>query len=122
LLVRFGTDEYLTKIASDQERYEGRLRLKLIPISVKYDETDQAVFTLRLPIHKSLGTQFKCFAKARTIELVPAVIDRLKNCEHASMVQQSDSYHRDRIYFLLDQFVRITTVDSTVINNFIFPE
>jgi hypothetical protein len=122
LFVRYGSDDYLMKMASDEERYEGRLRLKLIPIKVQFNEKDQAVFTLTLAIHKSLGTQFKCFAQARSIERVPAVIERLKNCEHASMAQQSDSYHRDRIYLLLDQFVRIPTVDPAVTNNYIFPE
>ena len=122
LFVRYGSDNYLMKMASDEERYEGRLRLKLIPIEVKFNEKDQAVFTLTLTIHKSLGTQFKCFAQARSIERVPAVIERLKKCEHASMPRQSDSYHRDRIYFLLDQFVQIPTVDPAVTNNYIFPE
>ena len=122
LFVRYGSDDYLMKMASDEERYEGRLRLKLIPIEVKFNEKDQAVFTLTLTIHKSLGTQFKCFAQARSIERVPAVIERLKKCEHASMPRQSDSYHRDRIYFLLDQFVQIPTVDPAVTNNYIFPE
>lgn len=122
LLVRYGTDEYLTKMASEQERFEGRQRLKLVPIRVAFNEEARALFTLKLPVHKSLGTQFKCFAEARSIEQVPIVVERLQKCEHASDVKQSDSYHRERVFFLLDQFIAIDTIQPGVRNNYIFPE
>lgn len=122
LLVRFGTDDYISKMANDQERYEGRQRLKLCRISVIFDKNDRAIFNLKLPIHKSLGTQFKCFAVARSLAQVPAVIEMLKKCEHASDIKQSDSYHRGRVYFLLDQFSIVDTFHLGVKNNYIFPE
>jgi len=122
LVVRYGTDEYISKMANDTERYEGRQQLKIVPISVSFDQNDRAVFTLNLKIHRSLGTQFKCFAEARSLEQVPKAIEALKKCEHASDIKQSDSYHRTRVYFLLDQFVTVESINSAVKNNYIFPE
>jgi hypothetical protein len=122
LLIRYGTDDYIIQMASDRERYEGRQRLKVLPISAASDADDRVIFTLKLPVHKSLGTQFKCFAEARSVEQVPAVIASLQKCEHASEVKQSDSYKRTRVYFLLDQFIAIDTINAGVKNNYIFPE
>ena len=68
------------------------------------------------------GTQFKCFAEAQSVAQVPAVIKALEECEHARCVRQSDSYKRTRVYFLLDQFVAIDTINAAVQNNYIFPE
>lgn len=93
-----------------------------MPVRVTFNEKDRAVFTLKLPIHKSLGTQFKCFAEARSIEQVPLVVENLQKCEHASDVKQSDSYHRERVFFLLDHFIAIDTIQPGVRNNYIFPE
>jgi hypothetical protein len=97
LIVRYGTDEYISKMASDQERFEGRQQLKLRRISVQFDKNSKPKFVLQLPIHKRMGTQFKCFVVARDVERVPAIITTLNKCEHVSEIKQSDSYHRDRV-------------------------
>ena len=34
----------------------------MLPISAAFDAGERVIFTLKLPIHKSLETQFKCFA------------------------------------------------------------
>jgi hypothetical protein len=122
LIVRYGTDEYISKMASDQERFEGRQQLKLRRIPVQFDKNNKPKFVLQLPIHKRMGTQFKCFVVARDVEKVPAIIATLNKCEHVSDIKQSDSYHRDRVYFLLDQFFVIGTITPGVRNNFVFPE
>lgn len=146
LLVRHGTDDYLSKMASDQERFEGRQQLKVLPIKVHFDwsrmkyaplwkrivwrlgwragDDAKAIFKLTLPIHRRLGTQFKCFIVARDAEptTVDAIISTLNVCEHVSDARQSDSYHKDRIYFLLDQFFKVDTITEGISNNYIFPE
>jgi hypothetical protein len=68
-------------VASDREPFEGRQQLKVLSITMAFDADDRAIFTLKLPIHKSLGTQFKCFAEARSVAQVPAVIAALEECE-----------------------------------------
>jgi hypothetical protein len=122
LLVRHGTDDYISRMANDQERFEGRQQLKVHQVSVSFDSQNLAIFEITLPIHKSLGTQFKCFVAARSIDRVPAIIATLEKCEHVSDVKQSDSYHRDRVYFLLDRFFVVDTITAGVRNNYIFPE
>jgi len=91
LLVRYGTDLYFEKLASDQEKYEGRLQNRVLRnrsiIRWRFDRRDRfslfkglryAWFRLRrwnvveedaewltpvfkLPVHSRLGTQFKFF-------------------------------------------------------------
>lgn len=122
LIIRYGTDEYISKMANDRERFEGRQLLKVRPISAAFDKNGQAKFKLRLPIHKTMGTQFKCFAEARSLHHVPAVIATLEKCEHASDVKQSDSYKRERVFFLLDEFTVVETIHPGIKNNYIFPE
>jgi hypothetical protein len=144
LIVRHGTDEYISRMASDQERFEGRQQLKLRPILVRYgaatDERgdnskrclsalkqknasdEKVIFQLKLPVHKRLGTQFKCFAVSKDINKIPAIISMLNTCEHVSDIKQSGSYHKNRVYFLLDQFFVIDTITPGIRNNFVFPE
>jgi hypothetical protein len=122
LIVRYGTDDYLRHIASDQDRYEGRLQLKIRKINIDFDNSDRAIFSLKLPIHKRLGTQFKCFVVARSVDRVPAVISILKGCEHVSDVRKSASYFEVRIYFLVNHFTVVETITPNLKNNYIFPE
>src|SRR5258708_10576286 len=114
LLVRYGTDEYISRIANDQERFEGRQQLKVRRVSASFDSNNRAIFDLKLPIHKSLGTQFKCFVVARSLDRVPAIVAILEKCEHASDVKQSYVYYRDRVYFLLDRFAVVDTITAGV--------
>jgi hypothetical protein len=61
LVVRYGTDNYLSTLASDQEKFEGRLKNKIIRIETKLDGAENANLVLKLPVHKRIGTQFKVF-------------------------------------------------------------
>ena len=76
-----------------------------------FDADDRAIFTLKLPIHN----------EARSVAQVPAVIAALEECEQGR-VKQSDSYKPTRVYFLLDRFVAIDTINAEVQNNYIHPE
>jgi len=121
LLVRYGTDSYIEKLASDEERYEGRLRLKLIPVEVQFDATGNVFFVLKLPVHKRLGTQFKCFAVVTKIDEVAKVVEILEACKHVKDVKPSDSQYRNRIYFLLDHFAEVDSIDN-IKNNFVYAQ
>jgi hypothetical protein len=121
LIVRYGRDDYLERLGSDEDRDEGRLLLKTIPLDLRQDQDGNTHFTLRLPIHKRLGTQFKCFAVLRKPEETQKVIAQLKKCENIADAEQADSRFKNRIYLLLAQFAEVTTVDN-IRNNFIYPE
>lgn len=56
LVVRYGNDTYLRDMASDQEKYEGRLRNRVINVPRLGSDTK-----LLLPVHNRLGTQFKMY-------------------------------------------------------------
>lgn len=92
LVVRYGTDAYVERLASDQEKYEGRLRNRILKNRVTivrtradglwpwlgyrwkrfvlgYEpmerESTRIVGNFLLPVHKRLGTQFKLFFEIR---------------------------------------------------------
>jgi hypothetical protein len=121
LLVRYGTDSYIEKLASDEERHEGRLRLKLIPVDVESDNSGNVFFVLKLPVHKRLGTQFKCFAAVTSMNEVQKVVEILQACAHVKDVKQSDSQYKNRIYFLLDHFAVVDSIDN-IKNNFVYAQ
>src|SRR5215813_4320849 len=66
IAARFGTEEYLEKFASDEERAEGRWRLGIKKMPMHFDAKGDAYLVLKIPIHKYLGTQFKCFVAVRS--------------------------------------------------------
>lgn len=38
LVVRYGSDQYISSLANEQEKYEGRLKNKVLPVLVGFDE------------------------------------------------------------------------------------
>jgi|GEM_PF-3671970 len=76
LVVRFGTDEYLRDMASDQERYEGRLRNRVIAVEPGSE-------VVSLPLHKRLGTQFKLYMAAPDPRTARSIYNRLKQARVA---------------------------------------
>src|SRR5262249_34917808 len=125
LLVRYGTDQYIANLASDQEKHEGRLRNKVIPMNISFDDSGNACLHLDLPVHKRLGSQFKCFVDARSEQGLDSVRDILKSCGDSIKVESlsgpSKKVKSRRIYFLLDRFYETRTIDQLE-NNMIFLE
>ena len=83
LLVHYGTDQYIGALASDQEKYEGRLKNRILKIETELDAAGNATFILKLPVHKRIGTQFKCFVAAKDAELSACfggIPERLRPC------------------------------------------
>ena len=121
LIVRYGTDDYMSKIASDDEREVGRLQNKVRPVELKFDEQGEGILVLKLRVHKRLGTQFKCFVVVPQMANMDQIMTRIRECNHVVDVQISHSQFRDRIYFLIDKFFRATTVEG-ITTNVVFPE
>jgi hypothetical protein len=121
LLVHYGTDQYIGTLASDQEKYEGRLKNRILKIETELDGAGNATFILELPVHKRIGTQFKCFVAAKDADSVPVLEEFLKGCDRIHGISASKSVKANRIYFLLDKFSEVTSSDC-ITNNMIFPE
>ncbi|QFT93496.1 hypothetical protein FIU86_11645 [Roseovarius sp. THAF9] len=124
LLIRYGNDTYLSSLASDQERHHGRLRNTVIQLAEALP-SKSAPISVKLRLHKRLGTQFKLFVEV-TGDPAP-VIDYLNGHETITGVTSKErpklapqDPQRHRIFFLLDRLDKEKTVDGHV-NNFIYP-
>lgn len=116
--VRYGNDQYLSTLASDSERFHGRTRNRICKIStVRHGSSINILFDIK--VHKRLGTQFKLFAECEGDGQV--VVDFLKRQKG---VREPDAVAHPtgtRVYFLLDRFATVETVDKLE-NNMIYPE
>lgn len=133
LAARFGTEEYLEKFASDEERAEGRWRLAITKMPVRFDGKGDAFLVLKIPVHKFLGTQFKCFVAVRSggeeakleqrLQHWEALLPRCKNIVDTAEPPEPNPIGRggpqvhNRLYFLLNTFS--TCAVGTRRNNFI---
>jgi hypothetical protein len=120
IAARFGTEEYLEKFASDEERAEGRWRLAITKVPVRFDGKGSAFLLLKIPVHKFLGTQFKCFVAVRSdgdeqkleerMLNWEALLPRCKNIVAKAEAPEPNPIGRggpqvhNRLYFLLDTF------------------
>jgi len=119
LLIRHGTDNYIQALASEADKFDGKLQNKIIPIEVKHKE-DGAFFILKLPVHERVGTQFKCFADVSQNLDLDAVRDSLTECEKIYDISKSSSQFKNRLYFLLKDFETINSIDD-IENNMCYP-
>lgn len=62
LMIRHGSDEYLSHTSNDSERYAGKLKNEEIAQVSLQNIDGKALLSFSLSIHRRLGTQFKCFA------------------------------------------------------------
>lgn len=120
LVVRYGTDAYLQCLASDRDRFDGRLQNRVLPIAVEKDKEENARFVLDLPVHQRIGTQFKCFAEVKSEEELEIANKALSACVRVHEVSKSSSQFKYRIYFLLRDFGTTKSIDG-IENNICFP-
>jgi hypothetical protein len=119
-IVRYGTDLYIEKMASDQEKYEGRLQNKVRRLRTRRDRNGEMIVSFDLPVHKRIGTQFKTFVRVRDpADLVP-VEEFLKRQSFLADVKVSGYQKPPKISFTLKMFPTVDTVDGLK-NNFFFP-
>ncbi len=121
LLIRYGTDQYIRDMASDEERWIGRLRNEIYALKAEEGSSGQIVLNLKLKVHRRLGTQFKVF-----FELDSRHEDKLDRVEAAFSESgleysfASSPAGKHRIFFILKDFGTVTTVDGLK-NNMCFP-
>ena len=126
LIVRFGNDMYLTQIASDQEKFEGRLQNLVIPVDLT-----QNVVKLRLPVHRRIGTQFKLYLLAPTAQSALDIWNSLSRHSKKSgraggdflkSIALDETAPKGRkIWFRLENFDSSETVDGHL-NNICLPD
>lgn len=119
LLVRFGNDKYLTNIASDQEKFEGRLQNKIILIDLSQD-----IVKLKLPIHRRMGTQFKLYLLAKnkdeSVKIWKTLTEISKKIS-VGITLDSDEPKGRKIWFRLTNFDTAITVEGHE-NNICLPD
>jgi hypothetical protein len=115
LIVRYGTDPYIERLASDQEKFEGRLQNREIACSTSRTNDGRMIGVVPLPVHRRLGTQFKCFFECETEDAAKALL------ELPWLVEPSYSkFERlPRVWFLLEGYGPVETVDGFR-NNYFF--
>jgi len=119
-VVRFGTDLYIEKMASDQERYEGRLQSKVFQLDTRRNADGELIVHFKLPVHKRIGTQFKLFVRVRDAKDLPAVEAFLKQLKSVSNVDASRFQSPPKVSFTIDRFPIVSTVEG-IKNNFCYP-
>ena len=124
LIVRYGTDNYIRDMANEQEKFEGQLQNRIIPVKVtvkvNVTKSDRFFLEIKLPVHKRIGTQFKCFATVKDDFQLEALYLILEKCKNIHGVSKSSSQFKNRVYFLLKDFETVKTVDG-IENNMCFP-
>lgn len=124
LLIRYGNDTYLSTLASDQERFHGRLRNKVIRVA-DGSTIDEKPIKVKLRLHKRLGTQFKFFVDV-TGDPGPVIayLESHDTVEDVSSKERPkrnpNDVPRHRLFFLLKRFDTEKTVDGHT-NNFLYP-
>jgi len=121
LIVRYGSDQYIEHMASDREKHDGRLLNEVLRVQVERSDDGLVSFFLDLPVHKRLGTQFKCYVDVQPGGPKDAVLEFLSSHDEIHDVSTSSSLKGgERIYFLLKKFATVTTVEGFQ-NNMCFP-
>ena len=135
LIVRYGDDGYLERLASDQERFEGRLRLEILCSKLKLDrESCTYSGTIPLKVHRRLGTQFKLFFEVEGPSQVRRYVSALSAMtDIVAEVTTSKYGGKTKVWFLLKcyHFTRIANyasregggggAEKQIRNNFYFP-
>ena len=121
MVVRYGTEEYLSGLAGEADRHIGRPRHSSSGMRLSLSSSGEAILRWSLPVHRRRGTQFRCYVVTRSGGGGLSVLsDVLKHYDEIEVLQP-DLPERRRIYFLLRHFPEIKTAEG-VRNNYMAPE
>jgi hypothetical protein len=121
LMIRYGTDDYLRNMAGEADRNVGRPRYSTLPMKLSLSATGEAVLGWTLPVHRRLGTQFRCYIATRAGADGPAMLtDMLAHYDEIEVLPP-DVPEPSRLYFLVKRFPTTTTAEGTR-QNFVLPE
>src|ERR1019366_3267692 len=118
MVVRYGTEEYLRALAGEADRHIGRPRHSSGRMRISLSASGEAILSWSLPVHRRMGTQFRCYIVTRKGGAGFSVLaDILKHYDEIEVLQP-DLPERKRIYFLLSHFPVIASAEG-VRNNYI---
>jgi hypothetical protein len=122
LIVRYGANDYLTGMASPEERSFGYTQLKKVPMAIDFEMNGDAVLDFEIPLHKRLGTQFKCFIDFPGTESdkdnMTSVIQRFDNIQEFSWTVPSPGINRGWFVLSAPGFGCVTeTRDTFCVND-----
>jgi hypothetical protein len=121
MVVRYGTDDYLRALAGEADRHIGRPRHSSSDMRLSLSASGEAILRWKLPVHRRLGTQFRCYVVTRKGDGGLSVLaDILKHYDEIEVLQP-DLPERRHVYFLLAHFQIVTTAEGAR-NNYVAPE
>jgi hypothetical protein len=121
LLVRYGSDEYLRTMAGDADRQAGRTRYDVINMKLALSNIGEVTLSWSLPIHRRLGTQFRCYIDIRDGGSGGEVLTGMLRHYDEIEVLTAEVTNPTRVYFLLKRFRAVIGADGQK-QNIVLPE
>jgi len=121
LVVRHGSDDYLRMMAGAADRDAGRLRHEVITMSLGLSASGDVTLSWSLPVHRRMGTQFRCFIELRPGEAGGDMLSGMLRHYDEIEVLPAVVANPTRVYFLLKRF-RMITAGESMKHNFVLPE
>lgn len=121
LLVRYGTDDYLRAMAGESDRQLGRTRFDVLNMKLALSNIGEITLSWKLPIHRRLGTQFRCYIDIREGGAGGEVLTGMLRHYDEIEVLPAEVANPSRVYFLLKRF-RVVTAADGVRQNIVLPE
>ena len=121
LVVRHGSDDYLRAMAGEADRHAGRTRYEVITMKLALSATGEVKLSWSLPVHRRMGTQFRCFIEVRPGGAGGDMLSGMLRHYDEIEVLPAEVPNPTRVYFLLKRFRVLTAADGTK-QNFALPE
>ena len=121
LVLRHGSDDYLRDMAGEADRHAGRMRREVIAMRLGLSAIGEVTLSWSLPVHRRIGTQFRCFAELRPGDAGQDILSGMLRHYDAIEVLPAEVPHPTRVYFLLNRF-RVRLASDGAKHNFALPE
>lgn len=121
VVVRHGSDEYLRAMAGEADRHAGRTRYDVVNVKLALSATGEVTLGWTLPVHRRMGTQFRCFIEVRKGGAGGEMLSGMLRHYDEIEVLPAEVPNPTRVYFLLKRFRVLTSADGTR-QNFALPE
>jgi hypothetical protein len=112
LLIRHGSDDYLRTMAGEADRQAGRTRFDVVNMKLALTPIGEVTLSWKLPVHRRLGTQFRCYIDVREGGAGGEVLTGMLSHYDEIQVLPVDVPNPTRVYFLLKRFRVVTSVDG----------